>query len=50
MTWRGPGRHRRSRPVIAVGNAIWEVTQITGDEQSGEGRVLKVQYRFPISA
>lgn len=26
-----------------VGNAVWEVTRIAGDEQSGQRRVLKVQ-------
>ena len=29
--------------MITVGNTAWEVTKIAGDQQSGEGRVLKVQ-------
>ena len=40
---RGRGRPRRSRPTIVVGNTYWEVTKVAGDEQSGEGRVFKVQ-------
>ena len=40
---RGRGRPRRSRPTIVVGNTCWEVTKVAGDEQSGEGRVFKVQ-------
>ncbi|KAI4192966.1 MAG: hypothetical protein LQ350_008522 [Teloschistes chrysophthalmus] len=40
---RGRGRPRRSRPTIVVGNTSWEVTKVAGDEQSGEGRVFKVQ-------
>lgn len=40
---RGRGRPRRSRTAITVGNAVWEITKIAGDELSGEGRVLKVQ-------
>ncbi|KAL8799826.1 MAG: hypothetical protein Q9200_007435 [Gallowayella weberi] len=40
---RGRGRPRRSRPTIVVGNTTWEVTKVAGDEQSGEGRVFKVQ-------
>lgn len=43
MARRGPGRPRCNRAAITVGNAVWEVTKIAGDEQSGEGRVLKVQ-------
>ena len=43
MARRGRGRPRRNRIAIAMGNAIWEVTKIAGDEQSNEGRVLKVQ-------
>ncbi|KAL2052497.1 hypothetical protein ABVK25_007369 [Lepraria finkii] len=37
------GRPRRSGPAITVGNTTWEITKIAGDQQSGEGRVLKVQ-------
>ena len=40
---RGRGRPRRSRPTIVVGNTTWEVIKVAGDEQSGEGRVFKVQ-------
>lgn len=40
---RGRGRPRCSRPTITVGNIVWEVTKIAGDEPSDEGRVLKVQ-------
>ncbi len=43
MVCRGRGRPPRSRTAITVCNAVWEVTKIAGDEQSGEGRVLKVQ-------
>ncbi|KAI4260742.1 MAG: hypothetical protein LQ352_000134 [Teloschistes flavicans] len=39
----GRGRPRRSRPTIVVGKTTWEVTKVAGDEQSGEGPVLKVQ-------
>ncbi|KAL9628380.1 MAG: hypothetical protein Q9164_007299, partial [Protoblastenia rupestris] len=38
----GRGRPPRSRTAITVSNAVWEVTKIAGDEQSGEGRVLKI--------
>ena len=37
------GRPRRSRPTIVVGTTTWEVTKVAGDEESGEGRVFKVQ-------
>ncbi|CAO1606377.1 hypothetical protein XANCAGTX0491_009874 [Xanthoria calcicola] len=43
MVRRGRGRPPRSRTAITVCNAVWEVTKIAGDEQAGEGRVLKVQ-------
>ena len=29
--------------MITVCNTTWEVTKIAGDEQSGEGRILKIQ-------
>ena len=29
--------------MITVGNTAWEVTKIAGDQQSGDGWILKVQ-------
>ena len=43
MARRGRGRPPHSRTAITVCNAVWEVTKIAGDEQTGEGRVFKVQ-------
>ncbi|KAL9580022.1 MAG: hypothetical protein Q9212_004739 [Teloschistes hypoglaucus] len=39
----GRGRPPRSRTAITICNGVWKVTKIAGDEQSGEGRILKVQ-------
>lgn len=44
MARRGRDRPPRSRTAITVCNAVWEVTKIAGDKQSGEGRVLRVQF------
>ncbi len=40
---RGRGRPRPNGIVITVYNVASEVIKITGDEDSGEGRVFKVQ-------
>ena len=43
MARRDRGRPCCSRTAITVGNVVWKVTKIAGDQQSGEGRILKVQ-------
>ena len=43
MARRDRGRPRRSRTAITVSNATRGVIKIVGDEQLGDGRVLKIQ-------